>query len=280
MLKLAILLVLWGLVIAPVVPEMVKTWLGHSDNSHALLVPFISLYFIWSKRNELAATETAGSNWGLGFLLISLGVYLVSYAGGVAVVSRVMIVASLASLIWGCYGRQVLSVLAFPLGFLLFMVPVPDSILGLVSFPLQMVATKISAWLIQLVSIPVYREGNMLYFVQTQLEVAEACSGIRSIMSLTMLSILLAYMSQNNWRHKAFLVACAIPVAMLANILRVTGTGILAHFFGDKVARGFLHDFSGFVVFIFGLLVMVSLSRMLESVSLSKTKAADNRGDL
>jgi len=273
--KITTLVVLWGLIIAPVVPIMVSTWFSHSDNSHALLVPLISFYFAWCKRKELASVETAGSGWGLLFLAASLFIYLVSYAGGIALVSRLMIVGSLVGLIWGCFGVQALRVLAFPLGFLVFMVPVPDSILNFVSFPLQMQATKISAWLIQMCSIPVYREGNMLYFVQTQLEVAEACSGIRSIMALTMLSVLLAYLSNNNWRHKAFLVVCAIPVAVLANILRVSGTGILAHFFGDKVARGFMHEFSGLTVFAFGFIVMISLSRMLELVSQSKNKVAD-----
>ena len=266
-LKIATLAVLWILVISPVVPQMVTTWLGHSDNTHALLVPLISLYFAWNKRKELADVETTGSAWGGIFLTMSLLVYLVSYIGGIAFISRLMIVSSLVGLVWNCFGWQALRVLAFPLGFLVFMVPVPDSLLGLVSFPLQMLATKISAWVIKICSIPVYREGNMLYFVQTQLEVAEACSGIRSIMALTMLSVLLAYMSNHSWRYKAFLVVCAIPVAMLANILRVSGTGILAHFFGDKVARGFLHEFSGLVVFAFGFFVLISLSRILESVS-------------
>jgi exosortase len=274
MLKIVLLAVLWGLVVSPVVPPMVQTWLSHSDNSHAMLVPLISLYFAWDKRKELAKVQAAGSFWGGVLLTVSLLVYLVCYVGGVAFVARLMIVSSLIGLVWNCFGSQALRVLAFPLGFLVFMVPVPDSLLGLVSFPLQMQATRISAWIIQMCSIPVYREGNMLYFVQTQLEVAEACSGIRSIMALTMLSVLLAYLSSNTWWRKAFLVVCAIPIAMLANILRVSGTGILAHFFGDKVARGFLHEFSGLVVFIFGFLVIISLSRLLELTSQSKNKVA------
>ena len=274
-LKLGVVLLLWLLVIAPVVPEMVRTWLGHSDNTHSLLVPFISLYFAWAKRKELAGVESSGSLWGGFFLVASLALYLVSYLGGVAFVSRLMIVCSLIGLVWNCFGWRMLRELAFPLGFLFFMVPVPESLLGFVSFPLQMLATTISAWGIKLLSIPVYQEGNMLYFVQTQLEVAEACSGIRSIMALTMLSVLMANLSSSPWRHKALLVACAIPIAMLANILRVTGTGVLAHFFGDKVARGFLHDFSGFAIFLFGFVCMVALSGFMESIHRSRTTTRD-----
>jgi exosortase len=120
-------------------------------------------------------------------------------------------------------------------------------------------ATKVSAALIQNCSIPVYREGNMLYFVQTQLEVAEACSGIRSIMALTMLSLVFCYLSRDGWWRKALLIAAAVPIALLGNIVRVTGTGILAHFYGDQVAKGFLHEFSGLVVFAFGLVLLFAV---------------------
>jgi exosortase len=272
--QLVVLLILWGLVFAPVVPQMVSTWLQHSDNSHAVLVPFISLYFAWTKRRELAAVEFNGSFWGGIFLASCLVIYLVSYIGGIAFFFRLMIVGSLIGLVWNCYGWPALRVLAFPLVFLFFMVPVPDTLLNLVSFPLQLQATKISVWIINVFGMPVYREGNMLYFAQAQLEVAEACSGIRSIISLVMLSVLLSYISTSGFLQKAILVACAIPAAMMANILRVSGTGILAHFFGDQVARGFLHDFSGMVVFAFGLSVIFFISKLLNIIFRNNTGAS------
>lgn len=264
--KLGVLLALWAAVFIPVIPAMVDTWLNHSDNSHALLVPLISLYFAWQKRRELSQVEISGSLWGGLLLAASLAVYLLSYAGGIAVIARIAIVTSLFGLLWGSLGWAAVRVLAFPLGFLLFMVPVPDTLLGMVSFPLQMLATKISAGVIQFCAIPVYREGNMLFFIQTQLEVAEACSGIRSIMSLTMLSVLFAHLSGNGWWRKAVLILAAIPIAMLANILRVSGTGILAHFFGDQVARGFLHEFSGLAVFVFGLGMLFLVFTLLNRI--------------
>ena len=264
--KLGVLLALWAAVFIPVIPAMVDTWLNHSDNSHALLVPLISLYFAWQKRRELSQVEISGSLWGGLLLAASLAVYLLSYAGGIAVIARIAIVTSLFGLLWGSLGWAAVRVLAFPLGFLLFMVPVPDTLLGMVSFPLQMLATKISAGVIQFCAIPVYREGNMLFFIQTQLEVAEACSGIRSIMSLTMLSVLFAHLSGNGWWRKAILILAAIPIAMLANILRVSGTGILAHFFGDQVARGFLHEFSGLAVFVFGLGMLFLVFTLLNRI--------------
>jgi exosortase len=153
------------------------------------------------------------------------------------------------------------------------MVPVPDTVLGMVSFPLQLLATKISVGMIQFCSIPVFREGNMLFFTNTQLEVAEACSGIRSIVSLSMLSILFAYMSLKGWWRKAILVVSAIPIALLANVLRISGTGVLAHYFGDQVARGFLHEFSGMVVFALGMLVLFMEMKILNRTGAGARKS-------
>ncbi len=154
----------------------------------------------------------------------------------------------------------------FPIVYLFFMIPLPGAVYDRIAFPLQLLATKIAGGVIQFCSIPVYREGNMLYFVHTQLEVAEACSGIRSIMALTMLSVIFAHLSGNGWWRKALLIFSAIPIAMLANILRVSGTGILAHFFGDKVARGFLHEFSGLAVFVFGLVLLFLVFHLLNRI--------------
>lgn len=268
--KIAILLIVWVATFSPIYPELVRDWFGHSDNSHAILVPFISLFFIWQRKNELQSTPFDGSAWGVIILGASLLVYIASYGGGLAFPARVAMVASLFGLVWFCFGIGFIRILVFPICFLLFMVPVPSSLLSFVSMPLQLMATQISASLIGGCSIPVYREGNMLYFVETQLEVAEACSGIRSIVSLTMLSLVFCYLSREGWLRKVLLVAVAIPIAFLANIVRVTGTGVLAHFYGDRVARGFLHEFSGFVIFAFGFALLFAV------FSLTKRKKVDD----
>lgn len=261
--KLVLLLVLWIVVFYPIVPEMVREWAGHSDNNHGFLVPLIAAYLVWQKRELLAPSQIAGSGWGAALLVAGLVVYLLSYAGGTAFTARVAMVLSLFGLLWYCLGDAWIRVLTFPLLFLLFMIPVPYSLISLVSMPLQLMATRMSARVIEFCSIPVYREGNMLYFVGTQLEVAEACSGIRSIMALTMLGSIFAYMSRLHWRRRAVLVLSAVPIAMVANIIRITGTGILANYFGDQVARGFLHEFSGIVVFAFGLISLGLLYSLL-----------------
>ncbi len=254
--QLGLLLALWFLAFLPVYPELVHTWLNNSDNSHGILVPLISAYLIFQKRHALADMDSNGSRVGLWFLAGSMLLYLMGYAGHTAVISRTMIVASLIGILWAFLGVQSLRILLFPLLFLFFMVPVPVSIIKIVSFPLQLAATKISAWLLQLLFFPVFREGNMLYFANTQLEVAEACSGIRSLVSMLMLSTLLAYFAKVKIPWKAVLLLSAIPLAFVANLLRITGTGVLAHYYGAKVARGFLHEFSGLTVFAFGFGVL------------------------
>lgn len=254
--KFLILLALWFLTFSPIYPDLVSTWLHHSDNSHGILVPFISLYLIWRRREKLSLDQISTCKWGAAVLISSLGLYVLSYAGGIAVTGRAMIISSLCGLVLFTLGWEIFKIVSFPLMFLFFVVPVPDTLLGLVSFPLQLFATQVSTFIIDWLGIPAYREGNMVYFARTQLEIAEACSGIRSIMSYCMLSIILAYMLDESWRKRILLVLSAIPLALLANLVRIVGTGVLAHFYGNRVALGFLHEFSGLLVFAFGFILL------------------------
>jgi exosortase len=257
--KILILLVLWAAAFYPIYPELVRDWLDLPDNSHGFIVPVVAGYFAWQRRGQLQSVTPGSSWWGGAVFVLSLAGYILSYAGNVAFPSRFAMVLSLFGLIWFCLGSETIRILLLPVLFLLFMIPVPYSLLNLVSLPLQFMATRLSAHIIDACSIPVYREGNMLYFVGTQLEVAEACSGIRSIMSLTMVAIAFASMVKEGWGKKAILVLSSVPIAMLANIVRISGTGVLAHFFGDEVAKGFLHEFSGIAIFAFGMTVLFGI---------------------
>jgi exosortase len=263
--KISILFVLWFAIFYPVYLALIEAWFGleNSDNSYGILVPFISLYFIWVKKEQLKQTEAAKSSSGLVILAASLFIYLISFAGGVVFMQRLMMVSSLIGLVLYICGKEIYRILAFPLLFLFFMVPIPESVVNIVSFPLQTYATIISSKIIQWCGIPVYREGHMLYFTQTQLEVAEACSGIRSISALLMLSVIFMHQCENSRARKAIIILSSIVIAFIANILRVSGTGILAHFFGARVARGFLHEFSGMTVFAIGLLLLFAVYKLL-----------------
>ncbi|MCF8026422.1 MAG: exosortase/archaeosortase family protein [Desulfobacteraceae bacterium] len=256
--KAAVVFALWALVFLPVYPELWHTWMNNANNSHGVLVPVISAVLIWSKREQLVGAPIRVSNYGALLLAASLGIYLLVLAGHVAVAQRAMIVFTLMGLVLFNFGRDVFKILAFPLAYLLFMIPVPISIYNLIAFPLQLFVTDVSRVIIQTVQIPVFQEGNMLYFAQAQLEVAEACSGIRSMTAFVMLGVLFAYLMDKGWLRRGILVLSAIPLAVAVNILRVAGTGILAHFYGEQVARGFLHEFSGLIVFAFGFILMLA----------------------
>ena len=266
--KITLLLILWAMIFSPVFFGLYDAWIGqaNSDNSYGILVPCISLYFVWLKKENLKHATIKSSTAGLNLLIASLLLYLVSYAGGIVFLQRVTIVLSLNGLILFVLGKETYKLLLFPLLFLFFMVPIPESVVGMVSFPLQTYATIISTKIIQWCGIPVYREGHMLYFSQTQLEVAEACSGIRSISAMVMLSVIFMNQSDNNRRLKMIIILSSVVIAFIANILRVSGTGILAHFYGAGVAKGFLHEFSGMSVFAFGLVMMFIEYKLLNRI--------------
>jgi exosortase len=266
--KISILLILWATIFYPVYPVLIKAWFGglNSDNSYGILVPFISLYFIWIRRESLNLVQVATYPMGSVLLIASLSLYLLGYIGGVALLQRTMMVLSLSGLVLYIFGKETYKVLSFSLLFLLFMIPVPDSVRNMVTFPLQTYATIIAENIIHFFSIPVYREGHMLYFAQTQLEVAEACSGIHSMTALLILSVVFTNLCNNSRILKTIVIISSIPIAFVANVFRVSGTGILAHFFGAGVAQGFLHEFSGMTVFAFGFLLMFFEYKLLNRI--------------
>lgn len=249
---------------SPILPGLYQDWFRYNNNSHGMLVPFISVYLLWKIRNGIP-WETMSTSWmGLFIIIISIVIYVIGYAGSIEVLPRLMFVSTIIGLVLYNWGSKIFSVIAFPLLFLFFMVPVPVSIESIVSFPLQIWVTKVSYASIQFLSIPVIREGNMLHFANTSLEVAEACSGIRSLTAYIMLGFLFAYMMRGNWIKRVLMVIVTVPLSFFINIVRVTGTGILAHFYGGRVARDFLHEFSGLVVFAVGFVLLFLLFRFLD----------------
>lgn len=256
-LKFAVLLACWAIAFSPILPELVTTWLNNSNNSHGLLVPLISLFLIYKRKDKLRNIPRRSTRTGAMILAISMTIYIIAYLGAVAVVCRLMMVTSLIGLILYVLGDSVFKQIRFPILLLFLMVPVPESIYSLAAFPLQLFATKVSTSLVQLMGIPAYREGNIVYFLHAQLEVAEACSGLRSMMVFLTLGVLFAHALTNPSRIRAaILVLSTVPLAIGVNIVRVTGTGVLAHIYGNKVAQGFLHEFSGLFVFILGFILL------------------------
>jgi exosortase len=163
---------------------------------------------------------------------------------------RFSMLVVLGGIILFLLGKECFKTLLFPLAFLIFMIPIPSVLMDRITFPMQLFASKVAARSLDLIGIPVLREGNIIQLANTSLEVAEACSGIRSLISLLALSVVFAYFSQNTTWKRIVLVLSTFPIAIIANAARVTGTGILAHHYGDQVAQGFFHGFSGWILFV------------------------------
>jgi exosortase len=161
------------------------------------------------------------------------------------------------------FGWRHLRILAFPLLFLVLMIPLPAIIFNKIAFPLQLLASRAGEFALSSVDIPVLREGNVLVLANTSLEVAEACSGIRSLISLLTLGIVFGYLADSRAWVRTIVALSTIPVAVVSNGARVAGTGIAAHRFGPAAAQGFFHEFSGWAVFVVAFAMMLGLQRAL-----------------
>ncbi len=243
-----------------VLTKLVYDW-AHDDNySHGFLIVPLALYFVWERRERLAAAPFRPGWLGLVVVIASLGMLVAGTLGAELFVSRVSIVSLIAGTVLFVAGSTALRILAFPIAFLLLMVPPPAIIFNQIAFPLQLLASRFGETTLQAFSIPVLREGNVIMLANTTLEVAEACSGIRSLISLLTLGIVYGYFVDRRLTVRTIIALSTIPIAIVANGLRVAGTGIAAHYYGAEAAEGFFHTFSGWIVFVaaFALLYVVA----------------------
>jgi exosortase len=270
----------FGLLYRNVIVKLVHDW-GTDDNySHGFLIVPIALYFVWERRAKLADAVPRHSALGLVVVALSVVVLGAGVLGAELFLTRVSMLGVLAGAILFVYGWQHLRTLAFPLAFLLLMVPIPAIIFNQIAFPLQLLASRFGEVVLMAAGVPVLREGNVITLSNTSLEVAEACSGIRSLISLLTLAIVYGYaIDRRNWTRVALAVA-SIPVAIIANGVRVAGTGIAAHFVGPEAAQGFFHEFSGWLVFVVAFVMLFAVQRAIAWLAPDKanqqaTKAAE-----
>jgi exosortase len=252
----------------PVLRALGAQWYVDSDYSHGFLVPFLSAYLVWERREKLLALPTVPSLWGIGALGFGLIMFLIGSVGAELYAQRTSLIVVLAGLVLMVLGREFLRVLMFPIVFLLFMVPLPAIVVNAVSFPLQLFAAKTAVFCLFNLGIPVLREGNLIVLVGTTLEVAEACSGIRSLQALLALGTVFAYFSQRVMWKRWALVLLSIPIAIAANAFRVSGTGVLAHYFGNEAAEGFYHTFSGWLIFVVAFALLLACGAVLSKIGL------------
>lgn len=255
----ALLVVYWT-----VITGLVSAWSTDDNYSHGFFIVPLALYFAWERRPAILSVPQRPSLLGLVVVAGSLVMLVGGLLGAELFLSRVSIVVTLAGAILFLFGWPMLRVLIFPLAFMLLMIPLPAIIFNKIAFPLQLLASHVGEYTVRSLDIPILREGNVLILANAKLEVAEACSGIRSLVSLFTLGLVFGYFVDRRLWVRTFIALSAIPVAILANGLRVASAGVAAHNFGTAGVEGLFHEFSGWVVFVVAFLMMFGLQRLLQ----------------
>jgi exosortase len=267
-----ILLLLVGWLYGKMLASLVKVWWENDDYSHGLLVPFVLGYLVYQKWGLIRTWPVQRSVWGLLLIVGSQMVHLIGFLGAEYFLQRSSFVVMLAGVILYLWGWRHLWESAFALLLLLLAIPLPTLVFNAVALPLQFIASAWAEQFLRLLHIPVFREGNILALASINLSVAEACSGIRSLMSLITLGVMVAYFLPLRWWLRSLFILSTIPIAIIANALRVGGTGYLAHHYGEEVARGFFHSFSGWLVFVFALVVLMAEATILLRLRFARVK--------
>ena len=263
---LCLVLLLLAGVYATIIPFMVKQWAQDDNYSHGFLVPIIAGYFLWQRWPDIK--EKIVKPDGMGLLLVGLALLqlVVAWLGTEYFTMRSSMIVLLAGLVLYLFGREVLKALALPIGYLIFMVPIPYIIYDALAFPLKLFITKFSVFILQMMGVVVMREGNIIMLPTTTLEVADACSGIRSLMSLLALAAAYAFMLQTSTLKRVILILSAVPIAIITNAMRVIVTGVLAQWWGAQAAEGFFHEFAGLAVFALAMVLLVAEGALLRRI--------------
>jgi len=262
-LALGALLLSFAVLYREVIAKLVFDWENDGNYSHGFLIVPLALYFAWERRQRLLKSPVQPSGLGLVVVLGSLATLVAGVLGSELFLMRVSIVGLVAGSVLFVLGWAHLRILAFPIGFLLLMIPIPSIIFNQIAFPLQLIASQFGEATLQAASIPVLREGNVIILANTTLEVAEACSGIRSLVSLLTLGIVYGYFTDHRMWVRTAIAALTVPIAIVTNGFRVAGTGIAAHYYGNAAAQGFFHEFSGWLVFIAAFALLFTVVRIL-----------------
>lgn len=274
---------------ATVLVKLFHDWWFDENYSHGLLIPFIIGYILWSQRDKLAsATARSSVLLGGAAVICALFALWAGVAGAELYTQRLSLILILAGTIVYFWGLKLLQLLLVPLGLLFLAMPIPAIVFNKIAFPLQLFASRCAVWSMSVLGIPVLRQGNIIElkplnsFATKKLEVVEACSGIRSLMTLVTLAVVFAYFTHTPeengpgagkrfgwlksywfWRS-VIIVASAVPIAILTNAFRVSGTGVLAHYYGTAVADGFFHSFSGWAIYIVAFILLFGIGMIID----------------
>jgi len=233
-------------------------WMNSDDYSHGIFVPLISLFLIWQSRHRIAAAGTTGSWWGMVIVLSGLALYLIGELATLYVLQHLSLWIVLVGLVVAAVGIHATRTIAFPLGYLLTSIPLPMFLYAGLSSQLQLWSSALGVGCLQLVGVTAFREGNVIDLGPVQLQVVEACSGIRYLLPLTSLAILCAYLFKDRMWKRITLVLSSIPISILVNGFRIGMIGVLVEWYGQGASEGFAHLFEGGILFMasLGLLIL------------------------
>jgi exosortase len=233
--------------------KLVTDWYELPDFSHGFLIPFFAAFLLWDNRQAFRATPIAPSWAGTILVVFGLFALLLGRLGADLFFQRTSFVFLVAGILWTLLGKPMLSKSMFVLFVLLLAIPLPTILFNKITFPLQLLASRFASDLLQLVGVPVLQEGNIIQLPAMPLEVAVACSGIRSLMSLFTVAVIYGYFLEKATWRRVVLALSALPIAVTANVARIFGTGLCVQYWDPEKAMGFFHDFQGWLMFLVSL---------------------------
>ena len=246
----------------PVLYALVERWNIDPDMGHGFFVPVIAGYIAWQKRESIASLAPSPNWWGLAIMLWAALQLYIGTLGAELFLARTSFVLSIAGAVLLLGGSRYLKVFGFPIFLLFFMIPIPAIIYNQLTFPLQILASQAGEKVIDLLQIPVIREGNVLILPRQTLNVVEACSGIRSLLTLTFLSLVYGYFFEKRIWIRIALFCSTIPIAIAANAGRVAFTGVISQFNPD-LAEGWFHEAQGWVIFMIALAILIAFHQLI-----------------
>ncbi|HEV3276142.1 MAG TPA: exosortase A [Terriglobia bacterium] len=263
----AALAILVGFLYKDIFFALVRQWWDDPDFSHGFVVPVVSAWLVWQRKETVTRLPLKPSWWGLAVMVGAMGVLLLGIFGAELFLSRSSFIFLLAGMVIFFLGWAQFRALIFPWAFLFLMVPIPTIVMNELTLPLQFMASNLATNLLRLVGVPVLREGNVIQLPTMSLEVVEACSGIRSLVSLITLATVYSYLLERNKLIRVLLVVSALPIAIAANGLRIMGTGLTGIYWSPDKAEGFFHEFSGWVIFVLSLLMLLGVHNLMRFVA-------------
>ncbi len=249
-----------------VLSRLVAQWLNDPNFSHGFFVPLFVLFVLWQNRTKLRSIQLRPSWSGVAILCFGLTTLVIGVLGAELFLSRASLLIVVAGLVVLFCGWNMFRAVLFPWAFLTLMIPIPTIIFNQITFPLQILASKLASWTLPTLGVPVLREGNVIQLPAMALEVAEACSGIRSLLSLVTLAIIYGYLLSDSVRMRVVLAIAAVPIAVAANSLRIVGTGVLVQYWDPDKAEGFFHAFSGLLIFVVSIGMLFVLHKIVEKM--------------